>query len=102
MAVMRPSRSSYDTTGLADPDVGTIADLARLHLAARRLELEVVLRNASEKLIELIAFVGLDDVLRVEPSGRPNSGNSVAASRKNVNSAIRPSESSSTCSAHGS
>ena len=67
MAVMRPSRLVYDTTGLADPDVGTIADLARLHLAARRLELEVVLRNASENLIELIAFVGLTDVLRVEP-----------------------------------
>ena len=35
-------------------------------------------------------------------SGRPKSGNSVSVSRKNVNSTIRPSEISSTWSAHGS
>ena len=55
-----------DTTGLTNPDLGTVADLARLHVAARRLDLDVVLRNTSDALVELIAFVGLTEVLRVE------------------------------------
>jgi hypothetical protein len=50
------------------------------------------------------------DELRVEGdaayvsrrAGRPKSGNSLAVSRKKVNSTIRPSDTSSTCSAHGS
>ena len=67
MSVLRPSQLVCDTSGLADPNIGTVADLARLHVAARRLDLDVVLRNASDALVELIAFVGLADVLRVEP-----------------------------------
>jgi hypothetical protein len=67
---MRPSRLVCDTSELQAPDLGTVADLARLHLAARRLDLEVVLRNASEALVELVAFVGLADVLRVELQGQ--------------------------------
>jgi hypothetical protein len=67
MASTRPRPLVYDTAGLADPDLGTVADLARLHVAARRLDLDVVLRNASDALLELISFVGLSDVLRVEP-----------------------------------
>ncbi len=64
---MRSSRLVWDTGELTDPDIGTVADLARLHVAARRLGSEVVLRNASDTLIELIAFAGLAEVLRVEP-----------------------------------
>ena len=68
MAPTRPRSFVFDAAGLADPDLGTVADLARLHLAARRLGLDVVLRDASDALVELISFVGLGDVLRVEPS----------------------------------
>ena len=33
---MRSSRLVWDTGELTDPDIGTVADLARLHVAARR------------------------------------------------------------------
>ena len=46
-------------------DLGTIDALARLQLAARRLGLDVRLRDVSPELCELIDFVGLADVLRV-------------------------------------
>jgi hypothetical protein len=67
VAAMRQSQFVCDTSAIADPNLGTVADLARLHVAARRLNLDVVLRNASDALVELVAFVGLADVLRVEP-----------------------------------
>jgi hypothetical protein len=66
MAARRPNQLVCDISALADSDVGTVADLARLHMAAHKLDLDVVLRNTSEALVELIAFVGLTDVLRVE------------------------------------
>jgi hypothetical protein len=37
--------------------------LARLQLAARRTGCQVRLRNASTELLELVAFMGLRDVL---------------------------------------
>jgi hypothetical protein len=52
-------------------DLATIEALARLQLAARRLGLELRLREAPEELRELIAFAGLSGVLGVEPSGQP-------------------------------
>jgi anti-anti-sigma regulatory factor len=51
------------------PDAVTIDAIARLRLAARRAGQELQLRDASDDLQKLIAFVGLDGVLRVE-SGR--------------------------------
>jgi ABC-type transporter Mla MlaB component len=58
-----------DLGGLAQPDLGSIDALARLQLMLRPQGLEVLLRGAPNELIELIALVGLTDVLRVE-SGR--------------------------------
>jgi ABC-type transporter Mla MlaB component len=46
-----------------DPDAVTIDALARLQVAARRNGCQVRLRNASSELIELVAFMGLTDVL---------------------------------------
>jgi ABC-type transporter Mla MlaB component len=46
-----------------DVDAVTIDALARLQLAARRHDCRVRLRNASDELRELIAFMGLCDVL---------------------------------------
>ena len=66
MAAMRQSRLVRDTSAFEHPDLGTIADLARLQIAARRLGLDVILRNAPAALLELVAFVGLADVLPVE------------------------------------
>ena len=53
------------------PDGPALDALARLQLNARRLGLELLLCNASSELLELIAFAGLDEVLRVELQGQP-------------------------------
>ena len=51
-----------DVGGVA-PDAVTIDALARLQLAARRHGCQVRLRRASPELRELLAFMGLRDVL---------------------------------------
>ena len=53
------------------PDAVTIDALARLQLAARRLGCQVQLLNASPELVELVMFMGLEDVLpaRDQPRG---------------------------------
>ena len=54
-----------------DPDALTIDALARLQLSSRRVGLEVRLRHASNELQELLVFVGLDEVLRLEAGRQP-------------------------------
>ena len=51
-----------DVGGVA-PDAVTVEALGRLQLAAGRQRCQVRLRNASHELLELVAFMGLDDVL---------------------------------------
>jgi ABC-type transporter Mla MlaB component len=51
-----------DVSGV-EPDGVTIDALARLQLAARRHGCQVRLRHASSELLELVAFMGLRDVL---------------------------------------
>ena len=46
-----------------DADAVTVDALARLQLAARRQGCQVRLRNASSELLDLVAFMGLRDVL---------------------------------------
>ena len=53
--------------GALDADAATIDLLARLHLSARRLGIDVRLLDASPELRELVAFAGLNGVLRLEP-----------------------------------
>jgi hypothetical protein len=57
--------------GSVTPNVAAVDALARLQLNARRLGLELHLRHASNELTELIAFAGLDEVLRVELERQP-------------------------------
>jgi ABC-type transporter Mla MlaB component len=45
------------------PDCVTVDALARLQLAARRYSCRIRLRHASDELLELVAFMGLADVL---------------------------------------
>jgi hypothetical protein len=52
-----------DVGGLHSPDLDAIDAVARLALAARRLGCGVRLENASPELHDLVAFVGLDDVV---------------------------------------
>ena len=46
-----------------DADAVTVDALARLQLAARRRGCRIHLRNASHDLLDLVAFMGLRDVL---------------------------------------
>jgi ABC-type transporter Mla MlaB component len=46
-----------------EPDAVTVEALARLQLAARRHGCRVWLRNAAPELQELLAFMGLEDVV---------------------------------------
>lgn len=56
------SMALCDVAGV-DVDAVTVEALARLQLAARRRACRVRLRNASTDLLELVAFMGLRDVL---------------------------------------
>lgn len=51
-----------DTSGV-DADAVTVDALARLQLAARQYGCQIRLRNTSSELRELLAFMGLGDVL---------------------------------------
>ena len=46
-----------------EPDAVTVEALALLQLAAHRLGCCVQLRRASDELVELVAFMGLEDVV---------------------------------------
>jgi hypothetical protein len=65
MAAVLPSPIVLDVNAVP-PDALTVDMLARLQLTARRLGTRLELRDASAELLELIAFAGLSDVLRVE------------------------------------
>ena len=52
-----------DVGHLANPDLRTVAVLARAQLNARRRGTRLRFRNASPALRELIAFAGLEEVL---------------------------------------
>ena len=60
--------------GSTAPDATTVGALARLQLNARRLGQEVRLSHVSSELQELLDFVGLSEVLRVEPGGQAKEG----------------------------
>jgi ABC-type transporter Mla MlaB component len=64
-ASARPDLAICDVQGV-EPDAVTVDALARLQLAAQRTGCRVLLRNASAELLELVAFMGLEDVLPEE------------------------------------
>jgi ABC-type transporter Mla MlaB component len=57
-----PTVAFCDVTGVP-VDAVTVDALARLQLAARGYGCRVRLRNASTELLELVSFMGLEDVL---------------------------------------
>jgi ABC-type transporter Mla MlaB component len=64
-ALLERSRADVafcDVSGV-EPDGVTVDALARLQLAARRHGCQVRLRHGSNELLELVAFMGLRDVL---------------------------------------
>jgi hypothetical protein len=70
MGAPRPRTLVCDVHALV-PDAAAVDALARLQLAARRVGLEVRLCHASTELCCLIDFVGLREVLPVEPGWKP-------------------------------
>jgi hypothetical protein len=64
---MRSGRIMLDCGRVKGPTAATIDQIARLQLAARRCSCELALCNANPDLVELIGFVGLGEVLGVEP-----------------------------------
>jgi anti-anti-sigma regulatory factor len=48
------------------PDAVTVDALARLHVAAKRKGCQISYRGASRELRDLLAFMGLEEVLIVE------------------------------------
>jgi ABC-type transporter Mla MlaB component len=64
-ALLRASTAAValcDVAGV-EPDAVTVDALCRLQVAAKRLGCQVRLRNASDELRELVAFMGLTDVI---------------------------------------
>jgi ABC-type transporter Mla MlaB component len=57
-----PDVAFCDVSGIY-PDAVTVDALARLQLAAKRHGCEVRLRHATNELLDLVAFMGLKDVL---------------------------------------
>jgi len=60
----RPEAALCDVAGVP-ADAVTVDALARLQAAAGRYGCRVRLRRASDELLELVAFMGLEDVLPV-------------------------------------
>jgi len=58
----RPEVAFCNVVGV-DPDAVTVDALARLQLAARQHGCSVRLREASGELLDLVALMGLEDVL---------------------------------------
>jgi hypothetical protein len=71
---MRSAKIKVDCGSVREPTAATIDQIARLKLTARRCDCELELRNASPYLLELIDFVGLAGVLRVEMQRQAEQG----------------------------
>ena len=63
---MRSAKIHLDCGQLREPTAASIDQIARLQLALRRRGCKLELRNADPYLLELIGFLGLGGVLRVE------------------------------------
>lgn len=59
-----------DLRGVGRPDAATVDALARLHLVLKQAGWELRIRGC-DQLGDLIAFMGLDDVLVVKPRREP-------------------------------
>ena len=69
---MQPPQTAIvvvDVSALTEPDPVILDALVRLQLAAQRLGTSIRLQNPCPELIDLLALVGLSDVLRVDCGG---------------------------------
>ncbi len=68
---MRRTRLTCDCGAVTSPHVGTLGELARLQLEARRGGCIVELRAASPELLELLGLCGLSEVLPLVRERQP-------------------------------
>ena len=66
LAATRPALAVCDVQAV-EPDAVTVDALARLQLAATRTGCRVLLRHASDDLLALVEFMGLENVLGEAP-----------------------------------
>lgn len=66
LAVGGEEMAHWPLAGSTRPDLAVIDSLARLALTARRLGGAITVRGAGPELVNLIEFVGLDDVVVVD------------------------------------
>ena len=64
-------RVTCDVSGIEKPDVQTVDVLARVQVMVNQAGGEMRVRGACDRLCDLIDFMGLGDVLRVEPRREP-------------------------------
>ncbi len=64
LAMGRPAVVLCDVSAVARVDAVTVDALARMQLAARRNGCQVRLIHASPELLELVRWMGLEDVVR--------------------------------------
>ena len=67
---MRSAKITLDCRSIAEPTMSTIDQMARLQLAARRCGCTLELKDVNPRLLELIGFVGLGALLRVDARGQ--------------------------------
>ena len=63
-----------DVRTLAEPDLRTLEVLARLQLTARRLGATILLGHPCERIRELLAWSGLDELLPLDAQPVETSG----------------------------
>jgi hypothetical protein len=66
-----------DVGALVEPDIGAVDALARLQLAARRSGCRIALQGVRPDMRDLVALMGLTDVLRC--GGAPSTGSTFEA-----------------------
>jgi anti-anti-sigma regulatory factor len=69
---VQPPRTAIvvvDVSALTEPDAVILDALVRLQLAAQRLGTSIRLQNPCPELVDLLALVGLSDVLLVDCDG---------------------------------
>ncbi len=64
MVPTRPTPLVIDVRGIKGLDEHSLDALVRLQLTARRCGAMIVLRNASRELIDLLALVGMEEIVR--------------------------------------
>ena len=68
---MHRPRVTVDCAGIREPDLAGVDALLRLQLALKRAGGDLVLQAGGPRLAELIALIGLEDVLRCQESVEP-------------------------------